>query len=117
MEKFELFMGCFGNGTTVCNKAVENFGDYLQVAHISDSGKIYWYVPVSAIPKDALLKIQNYANKQKEKFWNHFKKWPITTQYGYLLDRVKVSTMLEVFRMTDKTLPEKVEYLKKFADI
>lgn len=21
-EKFELFCGCFGNGTTVCNKAV-----------------------------------------------------------------------------------------------
>lgn len=28
MKKFELFMGCFGNGITVCNKAVQEHGDY-----------------------------------------------------------------------------------------
>lgn len=27
-QKFELFMGCMGNGTTVCNKAVYEHGDY-----------------------------------------------------------------------------------------
>lgn len=26
--KFELFCGCLGNGTTVCNKAVTENGDY-----------------------------------------------------------------------------------------
>lgn len=28
MKKFELFMCCLGNGTTICNKAVEEYGDY-----------------------------------------------------------------------------------------
>ena len=37
--KFELFMGCLGNGITVCNSAVEESGDYKHIAHISDSGK------------------------------------------------------------------------------
>lgn len=37
--KFELFMCCLGNGVTVCNKAVMEYGDYKHIAHISDSGK------------------------------------------------------------------------------
>ena len=31
MKKFDLFMGCLGNGVTVCNKAVEQHGDYKKV--------------------------------------------------------------------------------------
>lgn len=44
MKKFELFMGCFGNGITVCNKAVQEHGDYKVIAHIAECGKITWYV-------------------------------------------------------------------------
>ncbi len=44
MKKFELFMCCLGNGITVCNKAVEENGDYKSVAHIAECGKITWYV-------------------------------------------------------------------------
>lgn len=40
MKKFELFMCCLGNGTTICNKAVEEYGDYKIIAHIADCGKI-----------------------------------------------------------------------------
>lgn len=35
-EKFELFLGCFGNGITVYNKAAEENGDYKKIAHIAD---------------------------------------------------------------------------------
>ena len=42
--KFELFYGCLGNGTTVCNKAVEENGDYKKIAHISEGGNIRLYV-------------------------------------------------------------------------
>lgn len=38
-EKFELFMGCLGNGITVCNKAVMEHGDYKYIAHIRETGK------------------------------------------------------------------------------
>lgn len=117
MEKFELFMGCFGNGTTVCNKAIENFGDYLQVAHISESGKIRWYVPSSTIPGDALLKIEHYANTTAANFWKRFDSLPIMSQYGYLLDRAKLSDFLEVVKMKDKPVEKKVEYLKTVVDI
>lgn len=39
-NKLELFMGCFGNGITVCNKAVMEYGDYKKIAHIEQNGKI-----------------------------------------------------------------------------
>ena len=68
MKKFELFMGCLGNGTTVCNKAVEENGDYKTVAHISDHGVIKLYVPESYIPAEAMVKIKNIATRDREKF-------------------------------------------------
>lgn len=65
MKKFELFLGCFGNGITVCNKAVTENGDYKIIAHIRETGKIKWYVnPTSYVPGNALLKIEHTANVQ-----------------------------------------------------
>lgn len=43
-ENFELFLGCLGNGITVCNKSVEENGAYKTIAHIAECGKITWYV-------------------------------------------------------------------------
>ena len=62
MKNFELFMGELGNGLTVCNKAVTEHGDYKQIAHISNGGKIKWYVPVTSIPGPALLRIEHTAD-------------------------------------------------------
>lgn len=42
MKKFKLFMGHLGNGITVCNKAVQEHGDYKVIAHIAECGKITW---------------------------------------------------------------------------
>lgn len=67
-EKFELFLGCLGNGITVCNKAVEENGDYKKIAHIAECGKITWYVkPGSYVPSDALLRIEHCADVRREK--------------------------------------------------
>lgn len=68
MRKFELFMGYLGNGCTVCNKAVEEHGDYKQVAHISNAGNIKFYVPVESIPGDALLRIEHVADTHRANF-------------------------------------------------
>lgn len=66
MAKFELFMCCLGNGVTVCNKAVEEHGDYKQIAHISNAGSIKFYVPASSIPGPDLLRIEHTANAMYE---------------------------------------------------
>lgn len=68
MANFELFMGCLGNGVTVCNKAVEEHGDYQQIAHISPAGNIKWYIPVSSVPGPALLRIEHTADTMRENF-------------------------------------------------
>lgn len=39
-RNFKLFLGCLGNGVTVCNSAVMEGGDFKMVAHISNEGKI-----------------------------------------------------------------------------
>lgn len=65
-EKFELFLGCLGNGITVCNKAAEENGDYKKIAHIAECGKITWYVNLNSyIPGDALLKIEHIADVKR----------------------------------------------------
>lgn len=68
MGKFEVWFGCLGNGTTVCNKAVEHDGEYRTVAHISPAGHIKWYVPMTAIPDDALEIIEQMALHDRDKY-------------------------------------------------
>ena len=63
--KFELFCGCFGNGTTVCNKAVTENGDYKKIAHISEGGNIRLYVAESYIPADEMEKNQDNGKQRK----------------------------------------------------
>lgn len=60
-RKFELWMGCLGNGVTVCNKAVEEHGDYKMVAHISSEGTIFWRVKEDYTPPEARAKIEAEA--------------------------------------------------------
>ena len=67
-KKFELFMGYLGNGCTVCNKAVMEDGDYKRVCHISNAGNITWYVPINYVPGDALMDIENIADRLKANF-------------------------------------------------
>ena len=66
MKNFELFIGSLGNGLTVCNKAVTEHGDYKQIAHISNGGKIKWYIPVTSIPGPALLRIEHTADAMRQ---------------------------------------------------
>ena len=35
-RNFKLFLGCLGNGVTVCNSAVMEYGDFKKVDHISN---------------------------------------------------------------------------------
>ena len=111
--KFELFMGCLGNGVTVCNNAIEKNGDYKTVAHIAECGKITWYVnPASYVPSGALLKIEHCANVQREKWEKWLDSMPELQRYEKLLNAVPVDVMLYAMHLVGG-LDQKISYLKQ----
>lgn len=110
---FELFLGCLGNGTTVCNKAIMEYGDFKKIAHISNDGYITWYVEPTSIPGDALLHIEHCANVDREKFEKWFSELPIVSQYQYLLDRVPHHVFMTVTQMSCD-IKDKVKFILDF---
>lgn len=116
MENFELFMGSLGNGLTVCNKAVEEHGDYKQIAHISPAGNIKWYIPVSSVPGPALLRIEHTADAMYHNFKSSLERdlaADKTRTYFHMLDELSYS-QYEEFTKSTKDDPEeaKIEKLK-----
>jgi hypothetical protein len=116
MKPFELFMGCLGNGLTVCNKAVMEHNDYKQIAHISPAGNIKWYIPVSSVPGPALLRIEHTADAMYHNFKSALERDLSTNKartYFRMLNALSVSEMV-TFINTTQGEPEdsKVEKLK-----
>lgn len=85
-KKFELFMCCMGNGTTVCNKAVTEYGDYKKIAHISEHGIIKFYVPKNNIPIAELDRILSCAEADKRKFLEEWNKKDYIAKWQYMMD-------------------------------
>ena len=113
MSKFELFMGCLGNGTIIFNKAVVENGNYKTIAHIAECGKITWYVnPSSYVPGADLLKIEHCADVQHEKWKNWLDNMPEAKQYELLLDKVPTNIMLYAMNLGGG-IARKIEYLKQ----
>ena len=111
--KFELWFGCFGNGTTVCNKAVARNGEYKKIAHISEAGNIRLYVPESHIPPTEMEKIRAMAIRNKAEFRRCFERLPQATQYGKIIDKVSHERFMEIVadkRPLSEKLPEIREY-------
>lgn len=111
MKNFELFMGCLGNGLTVCNKAVMENGDYKYIAHIANSGKITWYVDPSKIPGDALLRIEHNADAMRANFEKWLESMPKSMQYEKLVDMVPLNIFLYVSNLGGG-IERKIEYIK-----
>ena len=113
MKQFELFMGHLGNGITVCNKAVQEHGDYKVIAHIANCGKITWYVkPVGYVPQDAIEKIKKCADDSKQAWEQWLDSIPESQQYKKLLDAVPTNIMLYAMSLGGG-LGRKIRYLKK----
>lgn len=113
MKNFELFMCCLGNGVIVCNKAVKKEGDYKHIAHISNCGKITWYVNHwGYVPDDALLKIVHCANVQYKKWEKWLASMPEPQQYEKLLNVVPLDIMRYAMNLGGG-LERKIYYLKK----
>ena len=115
---FKLFICCLGNGTTVCNSAVMEHGDYKYIAHISAAGNITFYADKNYIPTEDMAKIRNIAKSDAEKFRHDFELLDELTQYGRILDRLPTSMFLEVTkdkRPLSEKLPELREKFYKIA--
>ena len=110
--KFELFMCCLGNGVTVCNKSVMEYGDYKIIAHISDSGKIKLYVSENYIPVEDMQKIEQAAAEQRKTFLNEWNKQSDIRKYEKLLDICSHSDFMEIAHNKGITLAEKVKRLE-----
>lgn len=113
IEKFELWFGCLGNGITVCNKAVEENGDYKIVAHISEGGNIKFYVPETYIPRVEMASIIVIAAKQAAKFQIEFEKLPNINQYTIILDRVPHQKFMEYIK-DRKPMAEKLPVMREY---
>ena len=113
MKKFELFMGCLGNGVTVCNKAVIENGDYKHIAHIAECGKITWYVnPSTYVPGDALLRIEHDADAMRANWEKWLDDMPIMKRYETLLDKVPHIAFMHVIQNKEMDIEEKIAYMK-----
>ena len=113
MKKFKLWMGCLGNGITVCNSAVESSGEYKHIAHISDSGKIKLYVSESYIPVKDMQRIERTATEQRKIFLTEWNKQPDIRKYEKLLDMCSHSDFMEIVHNKEITLAEKVKRLEE----
>lgn len=97
-KRFELFMGCLGNGITVCNKAVEEHGDYKMVAHISTEGEVKWYVEPGYTPFEAVEKIRREANIQRSKYGVWWRGLSEAERYALTLEKMSTAELVEHLR-------------------
>lgn len=97
-QKFRLFMGCLGNGITVCNAAVMEHGDYKKVAHISAEGEVKWYVSESYVPADAVARIVAAAAEQKAKYDEWWASLSEAKRYELTLEKMSIAELAEHLR-------------------
>ena len=97
-KNFELFLGCLGNGVTVCNSAVIENGDFKMVAHISVEGKITWYVSEDYPPADALTSIRACAEQERVKSETWLNGLSPAARREYELEHLPLPEFLEELR-------------------
>ena len=113
MKNFKLWIGCLGNGITVCNSAVEEHGDYKHIAHISDSGKIKLYVSKSYIPVEDMRRIEQTAAEKRKTFLNEWNKQSDARKFEKLLDMCSMSDLIYVFNDVEFSLLPLAEQVKQ----
>lgn len=112
-KNFELFMCCMGNGISVLNSAVTEYGDYKYIAHISETGNIKYYVADDYIPEESKKKIENAAENQRQEWENFFSNLPDIKQYNYILEHLPLNDFMLFIKDDDKPLKEKIAEGKK----
>lgn len=98
IQDCKYFLGCLGNGVTVCNSAVMEDGDFKMVAHISNEGKITWYVGEDYPPADALASIRACAEQERAKYETWLNGLSPAARREYQLERLPLPELLEELR-------------------
>jgi hypothetical protein len=106
-------MGCFGNGITVCNSAVESNGEYKHIAHISNNGIIKLYVSEKYIPVEDMRRIERAATDRRKTFLTEWNKQLDIRKYEKLLDMCSYSDFMKIAHNKGMTLAEKVKRLEE----
>lgn len=125
MEKFELFIGYFGNGATVCNSAVYEHGDYKKIAYISPAGNIKLFVRPGYIPADAMQKINNIAMDHKNKTLQRLNialtidRYDFEYNFSRIMNEISNHTPYRNYielidNLDNKTMPEKIDLIKEY---
>lgn len=117
-RKFEMFMGCFGNGTVIANKAIMEHGDYKNVCWISPAGNIKWYVDMGYVPDEDRKRIFEAAEQGKRSFMEWFNNLSVEEQYSQML-RVNSPVVMDILSdKNDLPMGQKVEkYKAKYFDL
>ena len=110
-KKFRLFMGCLGNGITVCNAAVMEHGDYKYIAHISPGGNIRWYDPEDYVPPNEYRKISAEAMKLQQECLEQFNKLSDIQKYEVMCDFLPWEVLKPVFANKEVNIQEKINML------
>lgn len=58
----------FSGSVPFCSPVVSNRRDYKQIAQISRAGNVTWYRPPEQIPPEAISKVQEIADENRERF-------------------------------------------------
>lgn len=110
-QKFKLWMGCLGNGITVCNSAVQEHGDYKHIAHISNGGNITLYVPEDYIPADEYQRISDTAQKMRKEFMDEFDRLDETRKYQIMCNSLPWKVIHPIFMNKEASLQERIKAL------
>ena len=87
-QESNIHFGSLGNGV-ICydiSRLDKETDDYLNVAHISNEGKIRYYI--DNLSEDDRQSIENHAKGVKDRFTDYWNGLPLHTRYGMLYDKL-----------------------------
>lgn len=117
--EFELFVGCYGNGISISNKACMESGDYKKIAFITTYGQLIMYVPSESIPEDDRRRIKEIVVEQRRKHRVFWESLSSQKKYEMLHDYLNVTefTQLQPIIMSLDTMDEKISFLEEHFKI
>ena len=109
---YDLMFGRLGNGTTVCNMARLDGGDYPTIAHIDDCGAVCWYVDAKRLPPYVLEDVNAAALRDMAEFKEKFLKLSPMEALRAVYDTFPMNTIQN--DISKKTVPALYEIYTEF---
>ena len=81
MKTFDLMFCSLGNGTTICDRNREEYGDYKTVAHVAEWGGVHIRDAQLRRDPEALARVMTYARRIAAAARDEFMHLPYENQY------------------------------------